>query len=123
MARKSPLQQHGSGRTWAVRLLIVALVVVSGYLVFEFGRIKAGYDIVDAGNTSQAYEDRIAGLNLQIVDLKQEIAVLETNREVDREHVCSPQHLHPDGCGAGIRCGLHEYQHRGRAPFLETEGL
>ena len=68
-----------------MRMLIVGLVIVSGYLIFEFGRIKAGYDIVDAGNTSQAYEDHIVELNQQIADLKQEIALLETNREVDRE--------------------------------------
>jgi cell division protein FtsB len=68
-----------------VRVLIVALVLVSAYLIFEFGRIKAGYDIVEAGTTSQAYEDHIDGLDKEIVDLKQEIALLETNREVDRE--------------------------------------
>ncbi len=67
------------------RGVIVALVVVSGYLVFEFGRIKAGYDIVEAGNIRQAYEDRILELDNRIVELKQEVALLETNREVDRE--------------------------------------
>ena len=65
--------------------VIVALVVVSGYLVFEFGRIKAGYDIVEAGNVRQAYEDHILELDNRIIELKQEVALLETNREVDRE--------------------------------------
>lgn len=85
MAVKSPLQQHGAGRTLVFRGVIVALIIVSGYLVFEYGRIKAGYDIVEAGNISQSYEDHIKRLDDQIVELKQEVALLETNREVDRE--------------------------------------
>ena len=85
MAVKSPLQQHGAGRTLVFRGVIVALIIVSGYLVFEYGRIKAGYDIVEAGNVRQGYEDHIKRLDDQIVELKQEVALLETNREVDRE--------------------------------------
>tara|TARA_R110000782_G_scaffold189867_1_gene279793 strand:+ start:3653 stop:4372 length:720 start_codon:yes stop_codon:yes gene_type:complete len=85
VAGKSPFQQHGTGRTLVFRGVIVALVVVSGYLVFEFGRIKAGYDIVEAGNVRQAYEDHILELDNRIIELKQEVALLETNREVDRE--------------------------------------
>ena len=68
-----------------VRVVVVALIIVSAYLVFEFGRIRAGYDLIEAGDISQAYEDHIAGLDNEIIELKQEIALLETNREVDRE--------------------------------------
>jgi hypothetical protein len=67
------------------RFIVVALVVVSAYLVFEYGRISAGYDIVEAGNISQAYEDRIMQFEDNVIELKQEIAILETNRAVDRE--------------------------------------
>ncbi len=65
------------------RAVIVLLIAICGYLVFEFGRIKAGYDIVDAGIVSQAYEDHIMQLDNEIIELKQTIAILETNREVD----------------------------------------
>jgi hypothetical protein len=82
---KSPLQQQTAGRTLAFRAVIVVLTLVSAYLVFEFGRIKAGYDTVEAGNISQAYEDHIMRLDNEIIDLKQQVAILETNREVDRE--------------------------------------
>ena len=58
------------------RFIVVALVVVSAYLVFEYGRINAGYDIVEAGNISQAYEDRIMQLEDNIIELKQEVASL-----------------------------------------------
>ncbi|MGB5510298.1 MAG: DUF6776 family protein [Woeseiaceae bacterium] len=68
-----------------VRGLLLGLVMVSAYLVFELGRIKAGYDIVEAANDRQAYEDIIAELEDEVVRLKQEVALLETHRDIDRE--------------------------------------
>ncbi|HEY5641517.1 MAG TPA: DUF6776 family protein [Woeseiaceae bacterium] len=85
MTGRSHLQVHGTARVWALRLLLVALAVVSGYLVFEYGRISAGYDVVDSRDERRALRNRIDELNDEIMDLKQEIAVLETHREIDRE--------------------------------------
>jgi cell division protein FtsB len=85
MARSSHLQLHSRGRVVATRLALLALVVVIGYLVYEFGRIQANYNIVDATRERQGYEDRIAGLEAEIVGLKEEIALLETHRDIDRE--------------------------------------
>jgi hypothetical protein len=68
-----------------VRTVVVALIFISGYLVFEFGRISAGYDVVEAGHVAEAYIGHIRVLDQEIIDLKQEIAILETNREVNRE--------------------------------------
>jgi len=68
-----------------VRSVVVLLIAISGYLVFEFGRISAGYDVVEADNVVLAYVDHIQTLDTEIIDLKQEVAILETNREVDRE--------------------------------------
>ena len=67
------------------RAVLAVMIVVFGYLVFEFGRIQANYNIVDAAKERQAYEDRIAGLQDEIVALKQDVALLETHRDVDRE--------------------------------------
>lgn len=85
MAIKSPLQQHSLGKTLFFRAVILALVVVSAYLVFEFGRIRAGYDVVEVSNIKQGYEDHIMRLEDEIVELKQQVAILKTNREVDRK--------------------------------------
>jgi hypothetical protein len=85
MARHSPLQGHSPGRVIATRTLLALLAVGFGYLVFEFGRIQANYNIVDAAKERQVYEDRIAALENDIVGLRQEIALLETHREIDRE--------------------------------------
>jgi hypothetical protein len=64
---------------------MVALALVATYLVFEYGRISAGYDVVDAGNERAAFEEHIRALDDEIAELEQEIAVLETHREIDRE--------------------------------------
>ena len=84
MASNSHLKST-TQRNWLLAGVVLVLIAVSGYLVFEFGRISAGYDIVDVGNERQAYEDRIMALDDEIVALKQDVAMLETHREIDRE--------------------------------------
>lgn len=85
MAANSSFSENNSRRTLGVRALIAVLVVASAYLVFEFGRIKAGYDLVDAADERAAFADHIETLDSEIADLKQEVALLETHRRVDRE--------------------------------------
>jgi len=67
-----------------VRVFFVALIVVVGYLVFEFGRIQANFNIVDATAEREAYEDKIEGLQGEIVGLKEQVVLLETHREIDK---------------------------------------
>lgn len=85
MGSKSHLQMHGPGRTWLIRGLLLMLAVVIGYLVFEYGRINGGYNVVDAAAERQGYEDRIDALREEIATLQQAVALLETHREIDRE--------------------------------------
>jgi len=85
MAAKSHLQMHGAARTWLGRGFLVLLALIVGYLVFEYGRISAGYDVVDAANETGELEVHIESLNDEIEALKQEVALLETHREIDRE--------------------------------------
>jgi cell division protein FtsB len=79
------LQLHSPVRLWATRLVILVLAAVGGYLVYEFGRIQAGYDLVDAASERRAYEERIDTLEDEISTLKEQVAMLETHREIDRE--------------------------------------
>lgn len=85
MARHSPLQPHGPGRLFLTRLGLALLVLSGFYLVFEFGRIQASYSIVETARERQAYEDHIVALDNEIIGLKEELALLETHREIDRE--------------------------------------
>ena len=72
-------------RTFAVRVVLLGFVLITAYLVFEFGRISAGYNIVDAANVGQAYEDHIMALDDEIIEFKQEVALLKTHREIDNK--------------------------------------
>jgi hypothetical protein len=68
-----------------VRVFLVVLIVVFGYLVFEFGRIQANYNIVDAAAERQSFEGRIDGLQAEIAGLKEQVVLLETHRDIDKE--------------------------------------
>lgn len=68
-----------------MRVVFAVMVVVCGYLVFEFGRIQANYNIVDAVKERQVFENRIEELEEEIVSLKEQVALLETHRDIDRE--------------------------------------
>ena len=68
-----------------VRAFFVLFALVAGYLVFEYGRISAGYNTVDATNDRGELVAHINTLDDEIEVLKQEVALLETHREIDRE--------------------------------------
>ena len=79
------MQTHGTARTFLVRGLFVLLALVVAYLVFEYGRISAGYDTVDAANQRAELIGEIEQRDERIAELEQEVALLETHREIDRE--------------------------------------
>jgi hypothetical protein len=82
---KMPSHLRGRGRTWIQRIAIAMAMVASGYLIFELGRIQAKYNIVDAVSNEQTLVREIDDLEHQIAGLKQEIALLQTHRDIDRE--------------------------------------
>ena len=85
MARHSPLSRNSTSRVLGTRLLAGVLIVAVGYLVYEFGRIQANYNVVEAGKEREAFEETIGGLEAEIISLKEQVALLETHRDIDRE--------------------------------------
>jgi cell division protein FtsB len=75
----------GTGRSGIMRAAVAIAFVVGVYLVFEFGRIQADYNIVDAIEEKQDHKTEIDGLENRIIVLKQEIALLKTHRDIDQE--------------------------------------
>ena len=59
-------------------------IAVAGYLSFEFGRIQADFNVVDALDERKTYEVRIDALNDEIVELKQEVELQKTHRDIDK---------------------------------------
>jgi hypothetical protein len=75
---------HGSARNWASTGAVLLAIAVAGYLSFEFGRIQADFNVVDALDDRKAYEGRIDALNDEIVELKQEVELEKTHRDIEK---------------------------------------
>jgi hypothetical protein len=82
VSRRSPANISGTP-VWLIRIGILAAIVVGAYLVFELGRIQAGHNIIEVVEERQAFESEIDGLEAHIAALNEEIALLETNRDID----------------------------------------
>ena len=67
---------------WAAAILVV---FCGGYLIFEFGRLQADYNIVDAAQEKQALSAAIQELEDQVLVLKQQVTLLKTEKTVDKE--------------------------------------
>jgi len=70
---------------WLVRMAIVLAISLAGYLTFELGRIQAGYNVVDVATEEEDFRQRVHDLEAETVSLKEQIALLETHRDIDRE--------------------------------------
>ena len=84
LAGRSPANISGIS-AWAIRSAVLVAILVGGYLTFELGRMQAGYSIVDTTTQQQALREQIASLDGEIVMLREEIALQETHRDIDRE--------------------------------------
>ncbi|MDA0681422.1 MAG: hypothetical protein O3A13_15510 [Proteobacteria bacterium] len=82
---KSRSYMPGPGLSVSMRAAVILVILVSAYLIFEFGRIQANYNIVDAISDRQELASVVDGLENQIVELRQEVALLKTHREIERE--------------------------------------
>lgn len=85
MANRKGRPGKGAARQWVLRGCLAFAVLLAAYLLFEFGRMQAGYNVVDAAAERKAYEQRIEQLNAEILALKEETRLLETHRAIDRE--------------------------------------
>lgn len=80
----SGFSAHSAGSIFK-RVVILTLIAGAIWLVYEFGRIQAGYNLVSAAEERAEFKATIAGLENEIVALNEEVALLETHREIDRE--------------------------------------
>lgn len=85
MVKKSVAYRAGATHGIVVRVLLAALAIGAAYLAFEFGRIRAGYDVISAAQARGELEDRIEALEKDKLALNEQIALLETHRNIDRE--------------------------------------
>lgn len=73
------------GKPIIVYLLGAALLPLGAYLAFELGRYQSGYSLLDQRRERDAYEFALIERDRTLDDLRRQIALLETSREIDRE--------------------------------------
>ena len=78
-----PMTAHNRSKVAA--LVGLALLLGGGYLTFELGRYQGGYSFLDQRRERAEYEQIITELESDIGELRRQITVLETSREIDRE--------------------------------------
>lgn len=74
-----------SSRTRTLAVLAAAAVLAGGWLVYEAGRLHAGYNRLEASRQRDEFELRIAGLEAEESRLRDEVIKLETLRKTDQE--------------------------------------
>ena len=74
-----------SRRPLYVYAVTVAIVVAVGYLCFELGRVRAGYSVIDHRREIAALEQRLGGHATEADELRSQLAILKTGREIDDE--------------------------------------
>ncbi len=79
------VKTHRPGRH---RLLVAGLVLAllaSSYGLFEFGRFRGGYDLLESREQISQRDREIAQLNRKIEQLRNEVVLLETSSGIDAE--------------------------------------
>lgn len=61
------------------------LILASCYLVFELGRHQAGYSLLDHRREAAQQREQIGAQAQTIDELRRELAIVETSRNIDRE--------------------------------------
>lgn len=72
-------------RVWALRALVAALALLVVYLTFEFGRIQAGHNVLDAAAERREHAQQIAKRDADVRALKEEVALLEMQGTIEAE--------------------------------------
>src|SRR5262245_33088288 len=74
-----------SRRPLYIYAITVVIVVALAYLSYELGRFRAGYSIIDHRRELAAYEQRLAAQAAEADELRSQLAILKTGREIDDE--------------------------------------
>lgn len=63
----------------------IVLVVAGAYLAFELGRYESGYSVIDHRRAVAALNEQLADERATSDELRRQIAIFETSREIDKE--------------------------------------
>jgi len=72
-------------RSMMVYLVSAALLASGSYLLYELGRYQAGYSLLDQRKERVEAQAALAERDASIEELRRQLTLLETSREIDRE--------------------------------------
>lgn len=78
----------GKPQFWIMLLPALGLLAALGwgaFLIFDYGRYKAGFDRISAKRERNQYLEEIQILEERNSELREQVALFETSKEVDRE--------------------------------------
>lgn len=78
------VKSHHPRLKQALMIALAVIVIASGWLLFEYGRKRAGFDALDARHQQTLLEGRIVALNGENSRLSARITQLEQAGEIDR---------------------------------------
>jgi hypothetical protein len=88
MNRKSThviVKSHHPKKKKIFAVLFIVAVVLAGWLLFEYGRSRAGFDGLRAARTESVLQSRIKALEEEKGDLSAQNAILTQASEIDRQ--------------------------------------
>ncbi len=82
---KLVVKQHQPMRVGMIWGVVVTLAIIGGFLTYEYGRYRGGYDSREAKTTEAELTRELAELDLSNGKLREQIALLETAKKIDDE--------------------------------------
>ncbi len=79
------VRSHRPLRSRVILAVLVALLCLGGWGLFEFGRIQGGYNWIQASARFGELEERLLAQEGENSALRAQVALLETSRQVDKE--------------------------------------
>jgi cell division protein FtsL len=76
---------RASRRPLYVYAVAVVIAIAGAYLSFELGRVRAGYSIIDHRREIADWERRLREQTAEADELRSQLAILKTGREIDDE--------------------------------------
>ncbi|MEL7450568.1 MAG: DUF6776 family protein [Pseudomonadota bacterium] len=79
------VKTHQPRRARLMKIALAVVVLAGGYGLFSWGQVRGGYNWLDSRQQVEALTAELDALKARNTELREQIALLETTREIDRQ--------------------------------------
>ena len=79
------VRPHRPVRARIIAGTAVLAILVAGWLLFEYGRYQAGYDLIEVLDEQQLLQEEIDSLNRALSEQREKSAIMERSSQIDRQ--------------------------------------